>query len=843
MNLLTLFNLLIIFDISLSEIVSTNVDINREYIGATSLDNHSLVFFAGGLARFATGVDVNHKGVDIYNLKTNQWSTAHLSFGRYEVVATSLKTKGLAFFAGGAYIDGGDLTKNPILCNNVDIYNANTNSWTTSALSVNRSGIAATSLDKQNLVFFAGGYITVNLGYPEFTTNIIDIYNATSNTWTTSTLFIKNMYVMATSLPSYGLAFMGGGFQKKLNLYNANTNSWSIRELSLEVSYAASCSLDAFGLSFFGGGSTQSSIISNIVDLYDAKTDTWSKLYFSSVRAGLTCSSLDKHGLVFFAGGGDSQSQFNTVEIYNANTGSWTISYLNARKANVASASLSDFAFFGGGFSSIDTVSGIDIFGSCTRGISQINSNSCLGCPAGYFCNYQITPIICPIGTYCGVNVSKVDSCPAGTYNDVLGKSSINDCKKCPPGTYNGNLGVGALSGCLTCQFGTYCKEGSIVSQACPENNYCPNPSVKTPCPAGTYLDETFAIAASSCKKCFKGHFCNGKGGSPIPCSPGTYSKIEGQNECETCPGGNACPFGATEPLICEMNYVSKKGSSACTACPSGAYTTGEGSTDCISCAGGQFDVSGWWCMSTFEKILFISVWVGTALSIYATIKNIYGFVISRLRKIKDAGLSFTFKRFIFADRLHYNVEISMPKKANTDFAVEIPLEQRLDYPYQNRQDIYQERRQDSPYRRERLAISANRTYDYLVEPQTKKYSSQLIEASKKIHEEKRNFWCPRLVGNSTNVDLNIYSNNDGDKNHSVEESVVKNKESVVKNKESIVKTTDKEIRRPPSENWNKSRGRSNIRINRTIRQQTSVESIARQMQAERKGTTKLDVV
>ncbi len=684
MKLSTLLNLFIIFDIALSEIISTNIDINKENIGATSLKNQGLVFFAGGLSRFSVGSELNVKNVDIYNINTNQWSTAELSFGRYEVSATSLQTKGLAFFAGGSYVPGGDMTKNSILCNNVDIYNAITNTWTTSALSVNRSGIASTALDKQNLVFFAGGYITIANGYPEFTTDTIDIYNATSQTWSTHKLFIKNMYVMATALSNYGLAFMGGAFQKKLSVYNANTNTWSEMDISLEVQYGAGCSLDSYGLSFFGGGATQNGIISNVVDIYDAKTGIWSKSYFSSVRAGVSCSSLDKYGLVFFAGGGDSQNQLNTVDVYNANTGTWSISYINARKANIASASLIDFAFFGGGFSTIDTVSGIDIFGSCTKGISQINSNSCLGCPAGYFCNYQITPIICPIGSYCEVNVSKPDSCPAGTYNDVIGKNSINDCKKCPIGTYNGNLGIGAISGCLPCQYGTYCKEGSIVSQACPENNYCPNPTTKINCPAGTYLDETFATAASSCKKCFKGHYCNGKGGSPIPCSPGTYSNVEGLSECETCPGGNACPFGATNPLICEMNYVSKKGSSACTACPSGTYTTGEGTTDCISCAGGQFDVSGWWCMSTFEKILFISVWGGTALSVYATIKKMYEFITGRLRKIREAGLSFTWRRFIFIK----SIEERIPN---------FEMSPQISHPVEIKMEKYNERAQYLP--------------------------------------------------------------------------------------------------------------------------------------------------
>jgi hypothetical protein len=41
--------------------------------------------------------------------------------------------------------------------NAVDIFNANTGTWSTAALSVSRAWLAATSLPNQGLAFFAGG--------------------------------------------------------------------------------------------------------------------------------------------------------------------------------------------------------------------------------------------------------------------------------------------------------------------------------------------------------------------------------------------------------------------------------------------------------------------------------------------------------------------------------------------------------------------------------------------------------------------------------------------------------------------------------------------------------------
>ena len=51
----------------------------------------------------------------------------------------------------GAIIDA------PVAVNTVDIFNARSGIWTTAALSVNRSDLAATSLLNDGLAIFAGG--------------------------------------------------------------------------------------------------------------------------------------------------------------------------------------------------------------------------------------------------------------------------------------------------------------------------------------------------------------------------------------------------------------------------------------------------------------------------------------------------------------------------------------------------------------------------------------------------------------------------------------------------------------------------------------------------------------
>jgi len=118
--------LLLILEYCYAELISTNVDMELENVASASLIDKGLIFFAGGLSRYKEGEESNSKIVNIYNINTNQWTTSQLSIGRWEIAGTSLNSKGLVFFGGGAIIPNGDKSQNQLLSNIVDIYNVNT---------------------------------------------------------------------------------------------------------------------------------------------------------------------------------------------------------------------------------------------------------------------------------------------------------------------------------------------------------------------------------------------------------------------------------------------------------------------------------------------------------------------------------------------------------------------------------------------------------------------------------------------------------------------------------------------------------------------------------------------
>jgi hypothetical protein len=99
-----------------------------------------------------------------------------LSVARWGIASIAVGNK--IYFAGGELGDGAF----DIYYSTVDIYDASTNTWSVATLSQPRSHIAAAAIG--NKIFFAGG--EKNLSYT--TSNVVDIYDTLTQTWSTEHL-------------------------------------------------------------------------------------------------------------------------------------------------------------------------------------------------------------------------------------------------------------------------------------------------------------------------------------------------------------------------------------------------------------------------------------------------------------------------------------------------------------------------------------------------------------------------------------------------------------------------------------------------------------------------------
>jgi hypothetical protein len=287
--------------------------------GIASATAGNKILFAGGFTTCGTvGSPICnwYSRVDIYDMNTQTWSTAELSEARTDMGVASLGNR--IFFAGG-YTSGDAAT------NRVDIYNATTNTWSTAELSEARVSPAAASAG--NKIFFGGG-CPLDGGLCETPSSRVDVYDATTNTWSATELSEARAFLAATSVGNKVL-FAGGwgnnaisAISKRLDSYNTITNQWSIDSISEARAGLVAATLNT--KAFFGGGAISfgnTPVISSRVDIYNNATQTWTIAYLNQ-SAEFAGAASDGTRVLFFPYG-------TRMEIYNSTSNNWYFSDLN----------------------------------------------------------------------------------------------------------------------------------------------------------------------------------------------------------------------------------------------------------------------------------------------------------------------------------------------------------------------------------------------------------------------------------------------------------------------------------------------------------------------------------
>jgi len=253
-------------------------------------------------------------------------------------------------------------------------------------------------------------------------------------------------------------------------------------------------------------------------------------------------------------------------------------------------------------------------------------------CPAGYLCpagtpadpTTSGTTYQCPKGHYCLAGASSATPCLAGTYNDVLGGTSLASCKTTPAGYYTRDAsttqgilcsagyyclagttgeaaipcplgkmrmttGAAQLSDCIDCTAGYYCGEATAIPTICPQGSYCvAGSSTPAQCPIGTFGAKVGLTAESECQDCLPGMFCSQKGLKAPDglCDMGYYCVLKSTTPNPTdgttgnvCVAGGFCDLGSFESVSCKpgtFNANTKGTSEAeCIACTAGKYCSG----------------------------------------------------------------------------------------------------------------------------------------------------------------------------------------------------------------------------------------------------------------------------
>ncbi len=355
---------------------TASLSTDRTSLAATSAGGKA--FFAGGLKFLPLPITWSAT-VDIYDTSSGTWSTDVLSQARDALAATSLGNK--AIFAGGrAY--GFDPLALDVKSAVVDIYNTSSDTWSTATLSQARSWLAATTVD--NKAIFAGGeWLSDPRDWPDpwkmIFSDVVDIYDASTNTWSTATLSQPRAGIAATTVGSKAL-FAGGSytdesFQKVypsdiVDIYDATNGMWSTT--ALPVACGSMAATNVGNKAIFAGGIAEDDYyvygaVTDLVQIYDVDTDTWSVSALSEERISLPATTLGNKAI--FAGGRrphlSSPKYSDVVDIYDVESDTWTTTTLSQARYNLAATTAGDMAFFAGGqggAGALETYSNVDIY-------------------------------------------------------------------------------------------------------------------------------------------------------------------------------------------------------------------------------------------------------------------------------------------------------------------------------------------------------------------------------------------------------------------------------------------------------------------------------------------------
>ena len=275
--------------------------------------------------------------------------------------------------------------------------------------------------------------------------------------------------------------------------------------------------------------------------------------------------------------------------------------------------------------------------GTYSNSTSLENVDACTPCDAGKFCNSRgLTEPVdfcsagwycpvgsnssqpygrkCPVGYYCGIGSPDPLPCPAGTYSNILGISSVGECTNCTEGSYCEGVGNSEPDG--LCSAGWYCPpgsssptqfeasaghfalSGSSSQSACETGTYQPHKRSSSciQCPVGYYCNET-GLSSYETRICPRGHYCPLGTSQPIECPTGRYGATQGmieENDCTLCTPGKYCTDTAlTEPQgNCAAGYYCPSGTTTATPqtskCPIGHYCL-EGSSTYTECPVGTW--------------------------------------------------------------------------------------------------------------------------------------------------------------------------------------------------------------------------------------------------------------
>jgi hypothetical protein len=272
----------------------------------------------------------------IVNANSAQTKVRNLSAGAYgfELKVTDDKGKSAAdtMLVNVRFVQGSTG------CNDIPIIITNGVGSLTSfgSLSEGRMVTPAAAADK---IVFGGGWSGTTQS------KRVDIYNISTNTWSTSSLSFPGGY--SFTLGNKIFFTNPGGYE----VYDASVNSWSLLPVSNSILGRGPSVIAAGNKIFFAGGLISNDSASAQIDIYDLLSNSWTSGTLSEGRTSI--NTIVAGNKVFFTGGFKKWNPYDypddpssKTDIYDLSTNTWAVSQMPQAAFGNYAATLADKVFF-----------------------------------------------------------------------------------------------------------------------------------------------------------------------------------------------------------------------------------------------------------------------------------------------------------------------------------------------------------------------------------------------------------------------------------------------------------------------------------------------------------------
>jgi len=222
---------------------------------------------------------------------------------------------------GKVFVAGGGASSNTLA--SAELYDPTTNTWSSAGLMAQPRQTHAAALLPNGKVFVVGGAGGASI------LSSAEIFDPATNSWSSAAQMPTQRFGHAATTLLNGKVLVTGGIitgsagSVVCEVYDPSTNTWSSAPSMAMPHYYHSAERLVDGRVLVAMGGQVSGVLSMTAEIYDSTTNSWATVAPPPAGRGYHAASLLLDGRILFTGGGDYATIGKSGVVYDALTNSW----------------------------------------------------------------------------------------------------------------------------------------------------------------------------------------------------------------------------------------------------------------------------------------------------------------------------------------------------------------------------------------------------------------------------------------------------------------------------------------------------------------------------------------